>query len=140
VTADTLLLVDGGDVDPFDGDLDDYPAWLAARDPDRDAEDDLPKNGADRKQQRRERADQRKVLAPLRGRLTALEREIEGLESRRQALGETLAAPELYEPGAKERLLTLLAEQREIEARLGEREAEWLELGEELERRQALGA
>ncbi len=140
VTADTLLLVDGGGVDPFDGDLDDYPAWLAARDPDRDAEDDLPKNGADRRQQRRERADQRKVLAPLRGRLTALEREIEGLESRRQALGETLAAPELYEPGAKERLLTLLAEQREIEARLGEREAEWLELGEELERRQAQGA
>ena len=36
VTVDTLLLVDGGGVAPFDGDLDDYPAWLAARDPDRE--------------------------------------------------------------------------------------------------------
>jgi ATP-binding cassette, subfamily F, member 3 len=31
VTSDDLWLVDGGAVRPFDGDLDDYPAWLAGR-------------------------------------------------------------------------------------------------------------
>ncbi len=31
VTVDQLLLVDGGRVVPFDGDLDDYPAWLLRR-------------------------------------------------------------------------------------------------------------
>ncbi len=31
VTVDQLLLVDGGRVAPFDGDLDDYPAWLLRR-------------------------------------------------------------------------------------------------------------
>ncbi len=31
VTVDQLLLVDGGRVAPFDGDLDEYPAWLLRR-------------------------------------------------------------------------------------------------------------
>lgn len=138
VTTDTLLLVDGGGVSPFDGDLDDYPAWLAARDPDSDPDRlTLPRDGGERKQQRRERADVRKTLAPLRGRLQTLEKRLEQLEAQLRELTDTLAAPELYEPGAKPRLLTLLDQQRQTQTELARIESEWLTLGEELERRQA---
>ena len=138
VTTDTLLLVDGGGVSPFDGDLDDYPAWLAARDPDSDqGRLTIPRDGGDRKQQRRERADVRKTLAPLRARLQTLETRLEQLEARHRELTDTLAAPELYEPSAKPRLLTLLEQQRQTQTELARIESEWLTLSEELERRQA---
>jgi ATP-binding cassette, subfamily F, member 3 len=138
VTTDTLLLVDGGGVSPFDGDLDDYPAWLAARDPDSDRSRlTIPRDGGDRKQQRRERADVRKTLAPLRTRLQTLEKRLEKLEAHHRELSDNLAAPELYEPGAKPRLLTLLEQQRQTQTELARIESEWLTLSEELERRQA---
>ena len=139
VTADTLLLVDGGGVAPFDGDLDDYPAWLAARDPDREgarapAE---PREGGDRKQQRRQAADVRKALQPLRNRLQALEQRLAGLEARRHELTAALALPEVYAPEAKPRLLGLMDESQRVAAELATAEAEWLEVGEALEQRQA---
>ena len=137
VTADTLLLVDGGRVDPFDGDLDDYPAWLAARDPDADAGRAAARDGADRRQQRRQAADVRKALAPLRNRLQDLEQRHARLESRRAALETVLADPALYEPQAKPRLLALLEEQRQVAAELTAGESDWLEASEELEQRQA---
>jgi ATP-binding cassette subfamily F protein 3 len=143
VTADTLLLVDGGRVEPFDGDLDDYPAWLAARDPDAAAPAGQPRDGldakGDRKGQRRQAADQRRALAPLRTRLQALEREIQGLETRRRELETALTDPALYAPEAKPRLLALLEEQRQAAARLAECESQWLEVGESLEQAQAGG-
>ena len=139
VTADTLLLVDGGRVEPFDGDLDDYPAWLAARDPDASgpkvATD--PREGADKRQQRRQSADLRKTLQPLRNRLKGLEQRLEELEAKRSALAAALAAPELYAAAAKPQLLSLLDDQRRNAAELELTEAQWLEVGEDLEQRQA---
>ncbi|HYN77685.1 MAG TPA: ATP-binding cassette domain-containing protein [Lamprocystis sp. (in: g-proteobacteria)] len=139
VTADTLLLVDGGRVDLFDGDLDDYPAWLAARDPDAAGTKTTndPRDGADKKQQRRQSADQRKTLQPLRNRLKTLEQRLEGLAARGSELATALAAPELYAAGAKPRLLKLLEEQRENAAALAAAETQWLEVGEDLEQLQA---
>jgi ATP-binding cassette subfamily F protein 3 len=137
VTVDTLLLVDGGSVQPFDGELDDYPAWLAARDPDAADPGGSDRQGGQRKQQRRDKADQRKALQPLRTRLKALEQALERLEPRRRELDHDLAAPELYAADAKPRLLALLEEQRRVVAELGAVESEWLSLGEELERLQA---
>ncbi len=137
VTVDTLILVDGGSVQPFDGELDDYPAWLAARDPDAADPGGSDRQGGQRKQQRRDKADQRKALQPLRTRLKALEQALERLERRRRELDHGLAAPELYAADAKPRLLALLEEQRRVAAELGAVESEWLTLGEELERLQA---
>jgi ATP-binding cassette, subfamily F, member 3 len=139
VTADTLLLVDGGRVAPFDGDLDDYPAWLAARDPDAagsKAAADTP-DGSDKKQQRRQSADLRKTLQPLRHRLRTLEQRLEVLTARGGELASVLAAPDLYAAAAKPRLLKLLEEQRQVAAELADTEAQWLAVGEDLEQRQA---
>ena len=139
VTADTLLLVDSGGVAPFDGDLDDYPAWLAARDPDREGARPPAeaREGGDRKQQRRQAADVRKALQPLRNRLQALEQRLAGLEARRHELTAALALPEVYAPEAKPRLLALMDESQRVAAELATAEAEWLEVGEALEQRQA---
>ena len=137
VTVDTLLLVDGGSAGPFDGELDDYPAWLAARDPDSRPVEAADRQGSQRKQQRRDKAEQRKTLQPLRNRLKILEQELEGLERRRRELDQCLADSGLYAPESKPRLLALLEEQRQVGAALGQAEAEWLTLGEELERLQA---
>ncbi|WP_295608852.1 ATP-binding cassette domain-containing protein [uncultured Lamprocystis sp.] len=139
VTADTLLLVDGGRVEPFDGDLDDYPAWLAARDPDAAGPGVVAdvRDGTDRKQQRRAAAEVRKVLQPLRNQLKALEQQCEVLTDRRAALATALAEPELYAADAKPRLLSLLEEQRRVAVELAAAEGQWLTVGEDLEQRQA---
>ncbi|QGU32123.1 ATP-binding cassette domain-containing protein [Thermochromatium tepidum] len=137
VTSDTLWLVDGGAVRPFDGDLDDYPAWLAGRqlqDQQRRSKDSGPsERGSERKQQRRQAAEARKALQPLRTREKALERRLAELGERRAALEQELAAPELYEPAAKDRLLRLLDEQRRLQADLEDTETAWLEVSEAIE-------
>ena len=139
VTADTLLLVDGGAVAPFPGDLDDYPAWLAARDPDREGARPTPeaREASDRRDQRRQSAEVRRTLQPLRTRLQTLERRLETLGTRRAELAAALADPALYDPAAKPRLLALMDEDQRVGAELETVETEWLEVGEELEQRQA---
>lgn len=138
VSVDTLLLVDRGSVSPFDGELDDYAAWLAAPRPDDTGRGTGDRLGNQRKQQRREKADQRESLRPLRSRLKSLERALEQLAERRGALNQALSAPELYAPEGKTRLLALLEEQRRIGTELESSESEWLALEEELERLQAM--
>jgi ATP-binding cassette subfamily F protein 3 len=141
VTADTLLLVDAGAVRPFDGDLDDYPAWLANNDPSRNSEGTRPTgaasgaatDGNERKQQRRQSAQSRQTLQPLRKQEKTLEKRIEALAARRAALEQTLADPDLYAPEAKARLLGLLAEQRQVSADLEATELAWLEVNEAIE-------
>jgi len=137
VTSDDLWLVDGGAVRPFDGDLDDYPAWLAGRqfqDEQKGSTGPGPsERGGERKQQRRQAAEARKALQPLRTREKTLERRLGELGERRAALEQELTAPELYEPAAKDRLLKLLAEQRQLQADLDATETAWLEVCEAIE-------
>ncbi|TCT20174.1 ATP-binding cassette domain-containing protein [Thiobaca trueperi] len=139
VTSDTLLLVDGGGVRPFDGDLDDYPAWLAAseRESRQTNEGDTARESGDRRQQRRQAAESRKALQPLRNREKQLEQRMETLTARRAALEEALAAPDLYEPDGKTRLLALLAEQRQVGADLTATEDAWIEVSEAIEQFQS---
>jgi ATP-binding cassette subfamily F protein 3 len=136
VTSDTLMLVDGGGVRPFDGDLDDYPAWLAGRDPGARSAGDATTardGGGDRTQQRRQSAEARKSLQPLRNREKQLEQRLTVLNARRATLEQALAAADLYELENKARLLALLAEQRQVSADLETTEDAWLEVSESIE-------
>ena len=135
VTSDQLLLVDAGTVTGFAGDLDDYPAWLARRQTHRDplAIQAPSQDGASRKTQRRTKAEQRRNLQPLRRRLAALETRLADLEARRGALERELALPLLYEPAAKPRLLSLMAQKQRLDADFEATETAWLETGEVLE-------
>jgi ATP-binding cassette subfamily F protein 3 len=134
-----LVLVADGRVAPFDGDLDDYRAWLDARrrpaEAGGPAEPDQPV--LSRKEQRRQEAETRQRLAaqrrPLEKRLREVEQELGQLAHEKQRL-ETLAAdPQLYDPGNRDQLKAALLEQSRVTARLQELETLWLGLQEQLE-------
>ena len=100
VTTDELLLVDGGGVAPFDGSIDDYPAWLAARQAEADAGARVAGgSGAAaaggepmaRKDQRRQEAEHRRRTQPLRTKLQALDRRLTTLTAAAHGVG---AGPE----------------------------------------------
>jgi ATP-binding cassette subfamily F protein 3 len=136
-TTDTLLLVNGGRVAPFDGDLDDYRDWVLAlrRRTDTDiARDDAPDRKAVKRaeaQARQKRADARKPLVAKRAKL---EEEIRGLVAEKRELDTWLATPEAYADDAKERLKPAVERSGEIAWELARREATWLEIAEALDR------
>jgi ATP-binding cassette subfamily F protein 3 len=138
VTSDRLLLVDGGGIEAFDGDLDEYPTWLARRQSAASAPLASDPKGsaaaASRKEQRRREAEERRRLQPLRRQLQVLDEQLTALTTRQRALEGELAQPGLYTAGDKPRLLMLLDEKQRIDTELQETEIAWLETSEELER------
>ncbi len=137
VTSDRLLLVYGGAVTDFDGDLDAYPAWLARQgnaDTDTPAGSEAAHSAAARRDKRRQEAEQRKRLQPLRNKLKQLEKELDALHHRQSELEAELARPELYEESAKQKLMELMEQKRSVDERLTDVEEAWMETGEELER------
>ena len=155
--TDRFLLVDGGQVRDFDGDLDDYSRWLAraADQSDEPAPDDAgfaartnaPAQTASRdsgtrgsaQQRRRDGAEQRKALAPLRARLARCDKRLQELAAKATELDALLADPALYGPEARARQLELTTQRARVAQEVDQVEGEWLELSEELERAQAAG-
>ena len=141
-TADELWLVGDGKVTPFDGDLDDYRAWVRGRDRRSGSRDDEPaaiaKPFPDRRVQKREqalvrqqRSDQRK---PLIDRQAALEQDLARLGAEKTALDEWLATSEAYADEAKQKLVAAIARQGELTWTLARLESAWLDVAEALER------
>ncbi len=136
-TTDRLLLVDGGAVTEFDGDLEDYRRWLEQRrQPEREAaskENEGAHTAASRRDRRREEAERRQRLQPLRRELEKLEKQVERLATLQAELQTTLADPTLYEPAGKARLTELLKEKGRLDQATAEVEERWLTAGEALE-------
>ena len=120
--CDDLWLVDRGEVGRFDGDLDDYPAWLARR-KSTSAETVVPaKPTLDRKQLRFQQNQLRRV-----------ERDIEKLSVQREQIDQELSDEALYQAGNQEQLKETQLRQAEVIHRLEGLEEQWLELSELLE-------
>jgi ATP-binding cassette subfamily F protein 3 len=146
--TDRFLLVAGGRVQEFDGDLDDYARWLArdgtaATAPGKPAtiagERAASKPAAavsqpSAQERRRISAGQRKAQAPLRSRLARVEKRMQELAALAAELDARLADPALYEPGAASRQLELTTQRARVAQENEQAETEWLELTEELER------
>ena len=137
-TCDRLLLVNDGRVEEFREELDTYPRWLADQRRDDSRVDSLsetaqPNSAGARKARRREEAEQRRRLQPLRDRLARLEKELDRLHARQTRLERDLARPEIYEESNKPRLKVLLGEKAENDRHLEETEQSWLEVSEQLE-------
>ena len=118
LVADRLWLVADGTVRPFDGDLDDYRALLAER-----ARPVSRTESVTRRDERRERAEARAALAPLRRQAKEAEARLGKLAAERAALEARLADPALYAPGrtaevtaANTRLAAITREQADAEA------------------------
>jgi ATP-binding cassette subfamily F protein 3 len=92
--ADRLWLVADGTVKPFDGDLDDYRALLVER-----ARPAAKAGTLTRKDDRRERAEARAALAPIRRQALQAEKQIAALTAERTKIEAKLADPAIYAPG-----------------------------------------
>jgi ATP-binding cassette, subfamily F, member 3 len=137
VTADRLWLVHGGKADDFPGDLDDYPTWLSEQRRESTDSDTLAPQGEHtavaRKDRKRQQAEQRRKLQPLKNELRKLDREIASLQQKQQALETALADTGLYEASRKEELKVRLADKAVVDRQLDAAETRWLDIGEQIE-------
>ena len=130
--ADELILVDAERAAPFDGDLEDYAKWFltSAAPP---AADEQQGAAKPRKQRKREEAERRNRLSPLRAEVARCEARIAELERRRQEIEAQLASPDIYGEQAKPRLQELLKAQTQVRRDLDASEEAWLAATEQLD-------
>ena len=132
--TDTLLLVDDGKVTPFDGDLEDYRQWVKESLKEKNSIISPQTNsGTNKKQQRQDAADSRKLLQPLRNKLKALEKQIDKLNHEQDEIQTKLSDNSIYDENNKLQLKELLAQQTSVSKTLTNIEEEWLEVSEEME-------
>ncbi|MBU6299792.1 MAG: ATP-binding cassette domain-containing protein, partial [Alphaproteobacteria bacterium] len=93
-TADRLFLVADGGVRPFEGDLDDYRRFLLT--PDAPPPQAAPEVKVTKEDARREAAEKRRRLKPLKDRVDAEEHQIATLTAEIKKLDATLADPLLF--------------------------------------------
>jgi len=140
VTCDRLLLVHDAHVSDFPLSLDEYPKWLSeqnrqvvldnaagCRPPDR------PNSAEARKDRKREEAELRKRLQPLRKRVAEAEARLDKLNAERVELDQRLAAPEIYQEHNKRELQQCLLEKAGLDKRCQTLEEEWMMACEQLE-------
>jgi len=139
VCCDELLLVHDGRVETFPLSLDEYPQWLGAqsREVQESGLQDTQQSAAARKQQKREQAELRKRLQPLRSKVSRAEQALEAAQQQRVQLENQLADSQLYTDSNKDRLKALLLEKAELDSRCERLEQDWLEASEALEALQA---
>jgi ATP-binding cassette subfamily F protein 3 len=132
--ADTLLLVAGGAVSPFDGDLDDYRQWVREQlKKDQVIADSGQVTTTNKKQQRQDAAVKRQQLKPLQNKIQKLEKQMDAYNDEKQELHERLADSDLYDDQNKDRLKEILERQSQLEKALQEIEEQWLQASDELD-------
>lgn len=119
-TVDDFYLVYQQAVQPFKGDLDDYHQWLLSRESGK--ESNQPAN-----------ANQYREKKTLQNRIKKLEQMIDQHHQRLSDLETTLADLSLYEESQKNKLQTLLAQQKTLQRELSSIEDEWMEHANTLE-------
>ena len=130
--CDQFMVVGGGAVRPFDGDLEDYAAWLAKGAPEPSAAtaveppaaQPITQASVNRRDARRREATARNRLSPLRAELRTIEAELATLTAKRGELEHALADPANFE---------LAAEFGQLTARTAALEDRWLALSEEID-------
>ena len=133
-TADELWLVADGRVQVFDGDLDDYSAWLAgqrsaasAPSPDKQGRrEDRAQLEAARQAQLAERRTLQKETAKMEKQIATWTRELSALEAR-------LADPELYAGTDQKKLQSVQDQRARLSQKLEAAEERWLALQAEVE-------
>jgi ATP-binding cassette subfamily F protein 3 len=157
-TTDEFIIVADGKLQPFDGDLDDYKDWLfktklgkgtdvlpaAGKANKTDfpvtspvAPPTAPAPAAVSKDQKRQQAEDRQRLAalrkPLEQKIKRLDDQIAKRSTQKADVDAQLGESSIYDAANKAKLKQLLADQSFFTKDLGQLEAEWLELQEQLE-------
>ena len=126
--ADRLWLVGDGTVRPYDGDMDDYRALLVER-----ARPVAKSDTTTRRDDRRERADARLAVAPLRKQAKDAEALLAKLTAERAKIETKLADPALYAPGRVAEVTAANARLAAIRRESETAELKWLEAEEALQ-------
>ncbi|MCL2022166.1 MAG: ATP-binding cassette domain-containing protein [Betaproteobacteria bacterium] len=140
--CDRLLLIDGGCLRPFDGDLDDYRDWLTEQRARREegADDVLAEREARRRSRAQAEAERQTLLATRRllvKEIGQIENSLAGWTSEKKELEERLADPAFYganNGSGNAQLQDLLRRQAALQDWIEEAECRWLELSEQLEK------
>jgi ATP-binding cassette subfamily F protein 3 len=123
--CDDYLLVQGGRVQPFDGDLDDYARLVLAGT--RAPAESAAAGGDSRREARRDRAGQRARLAPLKKEVARIERELAALEGERSGLERELADPALYAAADGAAVAARVRRQGQLAQEIDALEQAWLD-------------
>ena len=127
MTADRLVLVDAGTAREFDGTLDDYIAFVLAKEPGGKA-----KKGS--KADRKAAAEAREKGQALKKRAREVETQLAKLTEQRSAVDRAMFDPSTAEAAlAKLTMTDLMKRRAELTDRIDEAEAAWLEANEALE-------
>jgi ATP-binding cassette subfamily F protein 3 len=137
--CDSFLLVANGSVEPFDGDLDEYAAWLAKGGKAARAASEATAAAVSpsRQEQRRLEAEARNRLTPLRNEQRRIENRLEQLTAERHRLEAELADPATYTSKAAEEGRQLTVRHMDLVREIAALEEGWLEVASELEARSA---
>ncbi|SDV47498.1 ATP-binding cassette domain-containing protein [Chitinasiproducens palmae] len=152
-SADSFLLVGERRVRPFDGDLDDYRDWLLAQakaaqqadsaaaaaagggdargDGRGETRSDSRRDGRRADAQARQQRNEKR--RPVQRRIESLEKRLQALGEEKRALDEKIGDPASYEAANKAALTDWLKRQAEVGTELESVETEWLEAQEALE-------
>jgi len=134
MTADRLVLVDGGTAKEFDGSIDDYIAFVLAKEPAAPRKDDGAARGVNKKDQRKANAEAREKSQDLRKRARSAEADLEKFTAQRNAVDRAMFDPASAEPSLAKLTMTELMKRRaDLESRIEAAEAAWLEASEALE-------
>ena len=131
--CDRFLLVANGAVNPFDGDLEDYAAWLARSTGAVPTEDAGAAATPSRREQRRIEAEARNRLTPLRAEQRKLEARLELLTAERKDIEARLADPATYAAAGADERRRLSACHGELSREISALEERWLEVAATLE-------
>lgn len=130
--CDRFVLVAEGTVAGFDGDLEDYAAWLGEHRGTPAA--DAPGGGPSRRERRRLEAEARQRLSPLRSEQQRLEARLTELAGERVRIEALLADPATYTATPRAEQQQLSRRHGELSAQTATLEERWLEVMSELER------
>ncbi|MGB1557741.1 MAG: ATP-binding cassette domain-containing protein, partial [Oceanococcaceae bacterium] len=130
--SDRFWLVADGALRDFDGDLDDYAAWLAKSQSPVPAPGEATQPNVSAVDRRRAAAQQREKEKPLRAALKKAEQEMDRLQQALQSISTQLADPALYS-SQPEKARELVQEEGRCRKALESAEQAWLEAAEALE-------
>ena len=136
MTADRLVLVDAGCAHDFDGSIEDYIAFVLAKDPAGGRSNGTNGNGRaiNKKDQRKANAEAREKSQALRKRARQAETELEKLMATRSAIDQAMFDPKSADASLGRLNMTELMKRRaEIDGKIEVAEAAWMEANEALE-------
>ena len=131
-TMDRLLLVADGRVEPFDGDLDDYRRFLLSGENAPSAPREEPAPKPSKEELRREAAEKRKTLRPLKEKVELAEHQIAELNKEIAKYDKALSDPLIFTQD-RAKAAAVSKKRAEAQRKLEAAEARWLAVNEEYE-------